>query len=112
MRYQISVVLIILGFFCVSGCVTETSSVTFPDQDKSGENVRIDKLREKMTEEKEVMDLIGALQNDPEMQAILNDPAAMNAVILMDMNFIENDPRMKYLRDNPHMRELLKRLSR
>ncbi len=110
MRYMIFVVLL-LCIFCVSGCVTETASGTFPDKNITEENARIDQLRDKITEEKEVMDLITALQNDPEMQAILNDPAAMNAVIFMDMNFIENDPRMKNLHNNPRMRELLKRLS-
>ncbi len=111
-RYPIFVMILYLSILCVSGCVTETVSGTFNDQDKREENARLNKQLDKPPDENELMDLITALQNDPEMQVILNDPAAMNAVIFMDMNFIENDPRMKNLRNNPRMRELLKRLNK
>jgi len=99
-------------FFCLSGCVTETTSGTFPDQNIIEEKAVANNQREKIAEEKEIMELITILRNDPEMQAVLNDPAAMNAVIFMDMNFIENDPRMKKLRNNPRMREILKKLGK
>ncbi len=111
MRYLKFVTPLLLGILCLSGCVTETVSGAFTEQDKSEENARINNPRDKLHDEKEIADLIAALQDDPEMQAILNDQAAMNAVIFMDMNFIENDPRMRKLRNNPHMRALLKRLS-
>jgi hypothetical protein len=62
----------------------------------------------KVIDDNDVMGLIAALQNDPEVRALLDDPDAMNAVLSMDMKFIENDPRFKKLRDNPHMRKILK----
>jgi hypothetical protein len=65
-------------------------------------------LQGKIINDNDVMGLIAALQNDPEVRSLLEDPDAMNAVLSMDMNFIENDPRFKKLRDNPHMRKILK----
>jgi hypothetical protein len=111
MRNLVFVPLLILCFLCASGCVTETTSGTFSDQKKSEGNAQADDLQDKMLKEKELTDLIAALQNDPEMQAVLNDPAAMNAVLFMDMKFIDNDPRFKNLRNNPHMRKILRRLN-
>lgn len=111
MRYLLVVPLFITIFLCAQGCAVETVSDTFPDQMKTEENAQVNDQQEKMPKDKELMDLIVALRNDPEMQAVLNDPAAMDAVRFMDMKLIDNDPRFKNLRNNPRMREILKRLN-
>ncbi|MBP1751695.1 MAG: hypothetical protein H6Q57_531 [Geobacteraceae bacterium] len=95
---------IVLCSICHAGTpVFETSS----GQQQAAKDQALE-LQGKVINDNDVMGLIAALQNDPEVRALLDDPDAMNAVLSMDMNFIENDPRFKKLRDNPHMRKILK----
>lgn len=111
MRYLLVVPVLIAIILCAQGCAVESVSGAFPDQVKAEENTRVNDQRENLLKEKELSDLISALENDPEMQAVLNDPAAMDAVRFMDMKFIENDQRFRNLRNNPRMLEIMKRLN-
>ncbi len=110
MRDLLFVLFFISFFSCSCGCVV-TSPEIITDQNNFSEDTRVRNVQEKECQETELRGLIAALQNDPEMQAVLQDPAAMNAVLTMDMEFIENDPRFKKLRNNPRMREVLKRFT-
>lgn len=111
MKYLLVVPLFAAIFLCAQGCAVETVSGAFSDQANTEEYTQVADQQEKILEDKELMDLVADLQNDPEMQAVLNDPAAMDAVRFMDMKFIDNDPRFKNLRNNPRLREIMKRLN-
>ncbi len=105
MRYCFISHLLITIFLCAQGCVTETVSGPFDEQSEIS-HVKLDNV-----EENKLIELMTALQNDPEMLAVLNDPAAMDAIRTMDMKIIDSDPRFKNLRNNPRMRELMKLLT-
>ncbi len=99
--------LLITIFLCAQGCVTETVTGPFDEQ---SENSHV-KEQQNNVEKRKLIELMTALQNDPEMLAVLNDPAAMDAVRTMDMKIIDSDPRFNNLRNNPRMRELMKLLT-
>lgn len=52
-------------------------------------------------------DQVMSLQDDPQMQAILNDPALMRAVQSGDLGALMNDPRIQALESNPTVRGLV-----
>jgi len=71
---------------------------------------QIDDLKERMMNDKGIMSVISAMQNDPEMQALLSDPAIMSAIQSGDIaTLISNPAFMKFL-DNPRVREIEKSL--
>jgi hypothetical protein len=52
-------------------------------------------------------DQVMSLQDDPQMQAILNDPALMRAVQAGDVGALLADPRIQALDQNPTVRALV-----
>ncbi|HEY6872928.1 MAG TPA: hypothetical protein VI298_09410 [Geobacteraceae bacterium] len=67
-------------------------------------------LQERMLGDQGAMALVMALQNDPEMQALLADPKVLEAVQGGDFSALLNDPRFRKLLDNPRVKEIGKRL--
>ena len=55
------------------------------------------------------MSLVQALQDDPEMQALLSDPKFMAAAQAGDIGALLSDPRFMKLLDNPQIKEIGKR---
>lgn len=53
-----------------------------------------------------------SLQDDPQMQAILNDPATMRAIQSGDLGALMNDPKLRALLENPTVRGLVQQQSR
>lgn len=53
-----------------------------------------------------------SLQDDPQVKAILDDPATMRAVQSGDLNALMNDPKLRALLDNPTVRSLVDQQSR
>ena len=53
-----------------------------------------------------------SLQDDPQVKAILDDPATMQAVQSGDLNALMNDPKLRALLDNPTVRSLVDQQSR
>ena len=98
----------ILCGICHAG-TTESETVTGPKQKDARSQVR--ELQEKFLSDGEMMNLVIALQSDPEIQVILNDPSALQAVLSMDINSLNNDPRFRKLIDNPRMKEIMQRLN-
>lgn len=84
----------------------------FSEMDQEAANSVVMDLREKVVKDDQMMRLVQELQNDPEIQAILNDPSAMQAILSMDLNTLDNDPRIRKLRENPRMKKILQLLSR
>lgn len=53
-----------------------------------------------------------SLQDDPQVRAILDDPATMRAVQSGDLGVLMNDPKLRALLDNPTVRSLVDQQSR
>jgi hypothetical protein len=69
-----------------------------------------EELKERMMNDKGIMSLISAMQNDPEMQELLGDPAVMNAIQSGDIGALISNPAFLKLLENPRVREIEKRL--
>jgi hypothetical protein len=67
-------------------------------------------LKERMMNDKGIMSIISALQNDPEMQTLLSDPAIMSAVQSGDIGTLLGNPAFLKFLDNPRVREIEKSL--
>ncbi len=72
---------------------------------------QVQELQKQMLGDPGIMVLIMALQNDPEMQALLNDPKVVAAVQAGDISALLSDPRFMKLLDNPRVREIGERLN-
>jgi hypothetical protein len=53
-----------------------------------------------------------SLQDDPQVKAILDDPATMRAIQSGDLGILMNDPKLRALLDNPTVRGLVSQQSR
>ena len=71
---------------------------------------RMEGLKERMQNDEEIMGLIRAFQNDPEMQSLLMDPAVMSAVQAGDVSALMGNPAFLQLLNNPRVREIEKKL--
>ncbi len=69
-------------------------------------------LQEQMLSDPGTMALIMALQNDPEVQALLADPKVLEAAQRGDFGALLNDPRFQRLLENPQVKEIGKRLDK
>lgn len=67
-------------------------------------------MKDRMLHDEGVMALIGAMQNDPEMQALLGDPAVIGAIQAMDIGTLLNNPAFMKLLNNPRVQEIEKRM--
>lgn len=70
----------------------------------------VEGLKERMLNDEGIMALIYALQSDPEMQALLADPAILGAVQSGDVGALKNNPAFLQLLDNPRIRQIEKKL--
>jgi hypothetical protein len=67
-------------------------------------------LQQKMTNDKEIMNLVQSLQNDPEFKKLLEDPKIMNAVNAGDVAALTADPRFMKLLSNPTVQEIQRKV--
>ncbi len=72
---------------------------------------QVQELQKQMLGDPGIMALVTALQDDPEMQALLNDPKIVAAVQAGDIGALLADPRVMKLLDNPRVREIGERLN-
>jgi len=70
----------------------------------------VNELKDRMMKDEGTMALIGALQNDPEMQALLSDPSIVRAVQAGDIGTLLNNPAFMKLLGNPRVREIENRV--
>ncbi|MRR57303.1 MAG: hypothetical protein EG824_03705 [Deltaproteobacteria bacterium] len=77
---------------------------------KSGLNEQVSVIQEKMLNDPELMGLVLALQSDPEVQALLNDPSVLNAISSGDITALTGNPRVMRLLENARVKEIQKRL--
>ena len=90
---------------CCSGPVQAAS-----EQSSGSVTPLVQELEQKMLGNEQVMALILSLQNDPEMQALLNDPAVLSAVQAGDIETLKANPRFMKLLDNATVKEIQKRV--
>jgi hypothetical protein len=74
-----------------------------PGSNTSGE---IQSFQQKMMNDKEVMNLVQSLQNDPEFKKLLEDPDFMKAVTAGDVAALSADPRFVKLMNNSTVQEI------
>jgi hypothetical protein len=72
---------------------------------------QVEGLKERMMNDQGIMALITAMQGDPEMQAVLNDPAVMAAVQSGDVNTLMHNPTFMKLLNNPRVKQIEKKLN-
>ena len=65
-------------------------------------------LQQEIMANEQIMAMIMNMQDDPEIQAILQDPEIMNAINAGDMNALLANPKFIKLMQNPKIREITK----
>jgi hypothetical protein len=71
---------------------------------------RVEELKGRMLNDEGTMALIAALQNDPDMQALLGDPVIIHAIQAGDIGTLINNPDFLKLLNNPRVREIENRI--
>ena len=71
---------------------------------------QVQELQQKMLGDEQTMALILSLKDDPEMQALLNDPKVLEAVQAGDLSALTANPRFMRLLENSKVREIQKRV--
>ena len=70
----------------------------------------VEGLKQRMLDDEGIMALIYALQSDPELQALLANPAILGAVQSGDVAALVNNPAFLKLLNNPQIRQIEKKL--
>jgi len=73
---------------------------------------QVKSLEDKMLGDSEIMDTIRALQNDPDLQKILQDPEIMNAVQTGDIAALMRNPEFMKLLNKQAVQDINKKLTR
>ncbi len=69
-------------------------------------SAQIQDMQQMMTGDANIMSMILSLQNDPDLQRILEDPALMDAVRSGDIKTLEANPQFRKLLRNPTIRDI------
>jgi len=72
----------------------------------------LEQLKERIQNDEGTMELVRTLMNDPQMQALLNDPALLRAAQSGDITVLLNNPGFMKLLSNPKVQEIEKRVQR
>jgi len=67
-------------------------------------------LHESMTSDQEIMQMILSLQNDPDIQALLQDAAIMEAVNSGDINTLMANPKFRKILENPDIQQIQRKV--
>lgn len=91
-----------------------TSSTPTPSTQNSTQNSdltpQVTSMKERIMQDATSMELIRSLQNDPDFQALLKDPAIVRAVQAGDYGALLNNPAMLKLLEKPQVKEIGKRM--
>ena len=68
-------------------------------------------LKNRMLKDDQIMAIIREMQNDPEFQVILKDPAMMHAIEAGDISTLLNNPDFVKILNNPRIKEIENRLN-
>ena len=78
---------------------------------EGGRQDQIQKLKQRMMSDEEVVEMILSLQNDPAVQEILQDPEIMKAVNAGDMDSLLSNPKFMKLLENPTIQDIRKKVT-
>lgn len=73
---------------------------------------QMEELQEMLMADKEIVALIIQLKDNPEVQALLQDPDVASAVANGDVDALSGNPRFLDLLNNPQVQEIQKRVKR
>lgn len=82
-----------------------------PEAGLGAASAAVEQLSARMMSDTSILTTILSLQNDPDMQAILNDPEIMRAVQSFDLDALSNNPKIKRLMNSVKIREIQKRIN-
>ncbi|MCX4027268.1 hypothetical protein H0A36_18310 [Endozoicomonas sp. SM1973] len=80
------------------------------DKAATANNLSIDSIRQSLINSPETMKAILALQNDPQVKAILADPELMQLINSGNMNALQNNPKIQQLMTNPEVQSITKQI--
>ena len=72
----------------------------------SGQTAAMQAIQSRMASDKGIMASVTRLQNDPDMQAVLQDPEVMQAVQNFDLQTLANHPKLKKLMNNSQAKSI------
>ncbi len=75
-------------------------------QDSSGAQAQVQQLQTQLAADATVMSMIGELQNDPQLQAILADPEIMRAVATGDLTTLMANEKFMAVMNNEKVRAI------
>jgi len=73
---------------------------------KQASQSAVQSLQSSITGDPGMMASILALQNDPDMQAVLSDPELMRAIQSFDLEALQNNPKIQQLMNNSTVRKI------
>jgi len=83
-----------------------TWSLDSLDSMKQASQSAVQSLQSSISSVPGMMSSILELQNDPDMQAVLNDPELMRAVQSFDLETLQNNPKIQKLMSNSTIRDI------
>jgi hypothetical protein len=93
---------IVLPGLATASDTTDSSRVTTDAAD----------LQNRILTDDGIMAIVQALQDDPDIKAVLEDPKLMAAIKAGDTNTLMTDPRFMRLMANPRVQEIAKHLEK
>jgi hypothetical protein len=90
--------------------IRSPSATPSPSSGSGVSNGDVQSLQKKMLGDKEIMNLIESLRNDPEFQKILEDPALLKAVESGDIAALQANPDFMKLLNNATVKEIGKKV--
>lgn len=112
MKFKGMLPLLLVFFMCGTVHAGTTGAKGGAGQSQGDINAQVQEIQGKLPNDEGTMALILSMQNDPEVQALLNDPAVMNAVAAGDVKALADNPRFIQLLNKPQVREIQKRVNR
>ncbi len=113
MKRIITWMILMLGFSYIHVLAANSvvpNSVVSP-QNKIDEG-HLHGLQTKMMNDSQVMDLISALQNDPDIMVLISDPVFVQAINTRNVDVLVNDPRFTKLFSNPRINDIIQRVEK
>ena len=107
MKRIVAWLILMLGFLCTP--VLAANSATPNSKIDEGQ---LQGLQTKMLNDSQVMDLISALQSDPDIMALISDPVFVQAINTRNVDILTNDPRFTKLFSNPRIKEIIKHVEK
>jgi hypothetical protein len=74
-------------------------------------NPQVDAAQRRILGDDALMSLVSALENDPQRQDVLQDPAIMDAIRAGNLDALEQNAKVQRLMDNPKIQEINKKLA-